>query len=527
VSRTGGSYGAASVNYATANGSATAGSDYTTTTGTLNWADSDTGDKHFDVPITDDALSEASETFTASLSGATGAPLGTPTTTTVTITDDEPPSDLALAVDCDSLTWTTGGDADWFSQAVVTHDGEDAAQSGAIANGQESWMETTVIGPGTVTFWWKVSSEADCDYLEFYTGTTLQDRISGDVDWQQQAYAVDPGVQTLRWRYVKDGASSEGSDCGWVDQVVFVEGGIPALEGLGDFNGDGFSDLLIREMLGPVWVRLMTGAATDQIGSPGSPDTTWVVEALGDFNNDRMTDILWRNALTSDVAIWLMNGTAIGRAGLVGTPLSDWAVHGIADFNGDGRDDILWRNAATDQVAIWIMRGTRLIGGRVTAAVNSDWQVRGTGDFNGNGKGDVLWQNTATGDVAIWLMDGTTIRSAGIVACVDPASGWIAAGVGDLNGDGKSDIVWYHEGTRQLAGWIMNGLRRRSADLIKDFTTGLAVTVPAGWAVQGIGDFNNNGKDDLLLHNSATGELQIWYMNKLRRLGVGTPDSLW
>jgi len=45
-------------------------------------------------------------------------------------------------------------------------------------------------------------------------------------------------------------------------------------------------------------------------------------------------------------------------------------------------------------------------------------------------------------------------------------------------------------------------------------------------AVVGIDDFNNNDKNDLLLHSGETGELEIWYMNELRRLGIGTPDSL-
>lgn len=89
VTRTGGSTGAASVSYATANGTATAGSDFTSTSGTLNWADGDVGMKNIVVPITDDATVESSETFTVTLSGATGATLGTPSTATVTINDND------------------------------------------------------------------------------------------------------------------------------------------------------------------------------------------------------------------------------------------------------------------------------------------------------------------------------------------------------------------------------------------------------------------------------------------------------
>jgi hypothetical protein len=89
VSRTGGSFGAASVNFATANGTAKTGSDYMVISGMVSWADGDTANKSFAVPIINDSIYEGNETFTASLSGASGASLGSPTTTTVTIINDE------------------------------------------------------------------------------------------------------------------------------------------------------------------------------------------------------------------------------------------------------------------------------------------------------------------------------------------------------------------------------------------------------------------------------------------------------
>jgi plastocyanin len=89
VSRTGGSQGAASVDYSTANGTATAGQDYTAVGGTLNWANGDSTQKSFQVPILDDIDNEGSETVSVSLSGASGATLGTPAAATLTILDNE------------------------------------------------------------------------------------------------------------------------------------------------------------------------------------------------------------------------------------------------------------------------------------------------------------------------------------------------------------------------------------------------------------------------------------------------------
>lgn len=90
VTRTGGSSGAVGISYATSNGTATAGSDYTSASGNLSWADGDTANKTFVVSITDDGTVEGNETFTASLSGPTGgATLGSPASATVTITDND------------------------------------------------------------------------------------------------------------------------------------------------------------------------------------------------------------------------------------------------------------------------------------------------------------------------------------------------------------------------------------------------------------------------------------------------------
>jgi hypothetical protein len=105
VTRAAGTAGAISVNYATANGTAaggascTPGIDYVNTNGTLNWADGDSAAKTFNVTICNDAIFEADETFTATLSGATGgATIGTPNPATTTITNDDPPPSGTFAI---------------------------------------------------------------------------------------------------------------------------------------------------------------------------------------------------------------------------------------------------------------------------------------------------------------------------------------------------------------------------------------------------------------------------------------------
>ncbi len=149
------------------------------------------------------------------------------------ITDDYPywvisftsPYTLADALD-NTLTWTTGVDAEWYGQSTTTHDFIDAAQSGTIGNLETSYLQTTVSGPGTLTFWWKVSSEEDYDYLSFYIDGVLQEgQISGwnpAPAWAQKTYSISTGSHTLKWEYKKDPYTEEGSDCGWVDQVTYT-----------------------------------------------------------------------------------------------------------------------------------------------------------------------------------------------------------------------------------------------------------------------------------------------------------------
>lgn len=91
VRRTGGIAGAASVDYASADGTATAGSDYTAATGTLNWMDGESGSKTITVAVTDETDVDSDENFTITLSNVSGAALGANVSLTVTIANNDSP----------------------------------------------------------------------------------------------------------------------------------------------------------------------------------------------------------------------------------------------------------------------------------------------------------------------------------------------------------------------------------------------------------------------------------------------------
>ena len=119
--------------------------------------------------------------------------------------------------------WTNDSAKAWFGQNIVTRNGESTAQSGAIDNGEVSQLQTTLEGPGRLTFWWKISSETNCDWLEFTTAEQTN-AISGEVDWEQQVTYVPTGSQTITWRYCKNEVFNRGLDAAWLSDVTFEPG---------------------------------------------------------------------------------------------------------------------------------------------------------------------------------------------------------------------------------------------------------------------------------------------------------------
>jgi len=131
---------------------------------------------------------------------------------------------LPEALNTSGVVWSTAGSVHpngWFGQTNVTRDGQWAAQSGAVWHGQTNWLQATVSGTTNVSFWWKVSSEAGYDFLEFYTNGILARAISGEVDWEYHYFDLPAAANVLTWLYRRDESGTAGSNCGWLDQVAF------------------------------------------------------------------------------------------------------------------------------------------------------------------------------------------------------------------------------------------------------------------------------------------------------------------
>ena len=130
---------------------------------------------------------------------------------------------LAVATD-NALTWTTGGNASWLGVDSVadSHDSVDHARSGSISHNQTSYMETTVNGPGTLTWWYHTSTETSFDYLRVLDNGAQLRTYSGSSGWTQDSYSVPAGSHTIRFTYDKDGSVSSGADAVYLDQITYT-----------------------------------------------------------------------------------------------------------------------------------------------------------------------------------------------------------------------------------------------------------------------------------------------------------------
>lgn len=362
VLREGGSDGPASVSYASRDGSAIAGNDYTAVSGSLAWAAGEGGEKSFSVPLLRSPLPEPPETFFVDLSNAGGASLAAPQTAAVTIHE--------------TARNDFGGDG--RSDVLLRH-----------ANGSTyMWM----MNGTAVTA--KPLVGSDPNSVVIMTGDFNAD---GRVDllWRN----ATTGRVTMR---LMDGATvlSEKQIGGSLDWRVI---------GTGDFNGDGTSDIIWRNDYGGSVLWLMSGTAAIGSAVIGS-DPNWEIIGSGDHNGDGHADIIWRHSGGTAI-LWRMNGLApMSAVGLGNDP--NWAIVAAGDFNGDGRADLVWRHLSGITIA-WLMGDG---GPKAAAGLGNDpnWLVSGSGDYDGNGRADLLWRHVS-GTLVVWLMNGLAPASASAI----------------------------------------------------------------------------------------------------------------
>lgn len=125
--------------------------------------------------------------------------------------------------DLTAFDWNSGGNAPWFVTDEAPYEGTYCARSGIISDNQTSDLFITLetIGDGDISFYYKVSSEPGYDFLRFFIDGTKMGEWAGESGWEYVSYDVTEGHHIVKWTYIKDVYTSNGSDCGWLDNIIF------------------------------------------------------------------------------------------------------------------------------------------------------------------------------------------------------------------------------------------------------------------------------------------------------------------
>ncbi len=275
------------------------------------------------------------------------------------------------------------------------------------------------------------------------------------------------------------------------------------------------------------------GASTASPAAPALPIGNAV--ASNDFNKDGNGDILWHNASTGEAQIWFMRGASrIGRATItdgsnpihIGPP---WRIVGSRDFNKthEGRSsDLLWYNSATGETQLWFMDGhvrrdrATVVDERGNAIlIGLPWSIVATSDMDKDvqGQSDIVWHNSASGETQVWIMNRhqivrrATVRDEKGNAMLVSAP-WRIVGANDIDGSSRADLVWHNGASGETQVWFMKTHRIVGRATVLG-ENGRPALVGLPWRVAGTNDFDRDGFADILWHNGSTGEAQLWLMN--------------
>jgi VCBS repeat-containing protein len=224
---------------------------------------------------------------------------------------------------------------------------------------------------------------------------------------------------------------------------------------------------------------------------------------VSDVDNNGTGERIFQNNTTGDLQIQDLGISVSGVGGV------NWRAVGTGQFNPDAdrQSDVLLQDTATGNLKVI----TDLTGAQTQTPFSiqpgaAAWKAVAIGDFNGDAASDVLLQNQTTGATEIMFLNTNSTDAVGTVASVaalaTPGSGWKAISSGDFNGDGKSDILWQNTTTKAVKVYEMD-----ASTVINTPATQAA----AGLTAIGTGDFNGDGNSDILFQNVA-GQAVVWFM---------------
>ncbi len=256
----------------------------------------------------------------------------------------------------------------------------------------------------------------------------------------------------------------------------------------GDFDGDGHADLLLRGRDGRAQVWFMErGACAARAELVPPPGADLRVAATGDFDGDGRGDVVVQHA-RGDVWLWRLGGpTGTERVGpeipLTPAPGPELRVVGAGDVDGDGRPELVFERRPELSAVIWRLQGfsrARALEPR-PAAAGLGWTLAGVLDVDGDGRLDLLWQNPLTRRLVVWWLDARLVRRGGRYTEPDaPAPGARLEALGGRGPAGGASLAFALDAPPAIEVWRLDraGRRRRQTRLALDAWRGFALAGP-------------------------------------------------
>lgn len=203
---------------------------------------------------------------------------------------------------------------------------------------------------------------------------------------------------------------------------INVDGSFEVRAADADYNGDGNSDILLTNATTrSIYMLEMNGSSVASQGfvTTSLPQNEVLVDAEGDFNGDGKSDLLLRDMQTGNLRMLQLDGTNVVRDVPVDKPLGtispQFEISAVKDFNVDGKSDLLWTNEVNGTTYVSLVGGVdsnELINTEILESL-PDWSVRSADhDLNGDGKLDLIFSNSLTSQVALVRMDGAVMLDA-------------------------------------------------------------------------------------------------------------------
>jgi uncharacterized protein (TIGR03437 family) len=286
----------------------------------------------------------------------------------------------------------------------------------------------------------------------------------------------------------------------------FSAGAGPSSVAVGDFNEDGIQDLAIANFGGNNVTVLLgngTGGFTPATGNPFKVGSEPVSVAVGNFNGHAGLAIANEGANTITVLV------GDGKGGFTqGSPFtvgSEPISVVVGDLNGDGIQDLVVANFGSKNVSVLMGIGG---GGFMPASnfiVGNNPSTVAVGDFNGDGKLDLAIANKGSNTVTVLLANATGGFSEPLGSSpIAVGSAPVSVAVGDFNNDGKLDLVVANEGANNVSVLLGNAMGGFAPDPGSSaFPVG---SVPFSVTV---GDFNMDGKPDLAIVNEGDNTVTV------------------